>query len=79
MPFNQFIREHIAGDLITEPRRHPSGGWNESILGTGFWYFHEATHAPTDVLGNEADIIDNQIDVFRQSVSGLDRRLRPLP
>ncbi len=71
VPFNQFIREHIAGDLISEPRRHPSDGWNESILGTGFWYFHEATHAPTDVLGNEADIVDNQIDVFGKAFFGL--------
>ena len=53
VPFDQFIREHIAGDLLPEPRRNPDEGWNESIIGTGFWYLHEATHAPTDVLGNE--------------------------
>jgi hypothetical protein len=71
VPFDQFIREHIAGDLLNEPRKNPEEGWNESIIGTGFWYLHEATHAPTDVLGNEADIMDNQIDVFGKSFLGL--------
>ena len=71
VPFDQFVREHIAGDLLDAPRTNPEEGWNESIIGTGFWYLHEATHAPTDVLGNEADIMDNQIDVFGKSFLGL--------
>ena len=71
VPYDLFVKEHIAGDLIKNPRRHPTEKFNESILGTGFWYFHEATHAPTDVLANEADIMDNQIDVFGKSFLGL--------
>ncbi|MDF1823493.1 MAG: PSD1 and planctomycete cytochrome C domain-containing protein [Verrucomicrobiales bacterium] len=71
VPYDQLIREHIAGDLIKSPRRNPDEHFNESILGTGFWYFHEATHAPTDVLANEADIMDNQIDVLGKSFLGL--------
>ncbi|MDA9857201.1 PSD1 and planctomycete cytochrome C domain-containing protein [Rubripirellula sp.] len=71
VPFDQFTREHIAGDLLPEPRRHPEQQFNESIIGTGFWYLHEATHAPTDVLGNEADIVDNQLDVFGKAFLGL--------
>jgi hypothetical protein len=71
VPYDQFVREQIAGDLIATPRRHPSEDYNESIIGTGFWYFHDATHAPTDVLGNEAEIIANQLDVFGKSVLGL--------
>ena len=71
VPFDQFAREHIAGDLLPEPRRHPEQQFNESIIGTGFWYLHEATHAPTDVLGNEADIVDNQLDVFGKAFLGL--------
>ena len=71
VPYDQFVREHIAGDLINDPRRNPDEGFNESIIGTGFWYLHEATHAPTDVLGNEAGIIDNQLDVFGKAFQGL--------
>ncbi|MEX2579240.1 MAG: PSD1 and planctomycete cytochrome C domain-containing protein [Verrucomicrobiales bacterium] len=71
VPYDLFVKEHIAGDLLREPRRHPEEGYNESVIGTGFWYLHEATHAPTDVLANEADIMDNQIDVFGKSFLGL--------
>lgn len=71
VPYDQFVREQIAGDLIEEPRRHTTDEFNESVIGTGFWYLHEATHSPTDVLGNEADIIDNQIDVLGKTFLGL--------
>ncbi|MDF2376596.1 MAG: PSD1 and planctomycete cytochrome C domain-containing protein, partial [Verrucomicrobiales bacterium] len=71
LSYDQLIREHVAGDLISSPRRHPDEQFNESILGTAFWYLHEATHAPTDVLANEADIMDNQIDVLGKSFLGL--------
>tara|TARA_B100002019_G_scaffold250124_1_gene229847 strand:- start:1228 stop:4452 length:3225 start_codon:yes stop_codon:yes gene_type:complete len=71
VPYNDFIREHLAGDLIQHPRRHPSDGYNESIIGTGFWYFHDATHGPTDVLQNESDHQDNQIDVMSKAFQGL--------
>ncbi len=71
LPYDQFVREHIAGDLLKEPRRNPSDDFNESVIGTGFWYLHEATHAPTDVLANESEIMDNQLDVFGKSFLGL--------
>lgn len=71
VPYDQFAREQIAGDMLESPRRHAEKDFNESIIGTGFWYFHDATHAPTDSLGNEADIMDNQIDVFGKSFLGL--------
>lgn len=71
VPYDQFVKEHIAGDLLPQPRRNPEQQFNESIIGTGFWYLHEATHSPTDVLENEAIIIDNQLDVFGKTFLGL--------
>ncbi len=71
VPYDQFVTEQIAGDLLEGPRRNPEEGYDESILGTAFWYLHEATHAPTDVLANESDIMDNQIDVFGKSFLAL--------
>ncbi len=71
VPFDQLTREHIAGDMLEQPRRHPEWQFNESMIGTGFWYLHEATHAPTDVLGNESDIVANQLDVFGKAFLGL--------
>jgi cytochrome c553 len=71
VPYDQFVREHIAGDLLTQPRRHPQAGFNESIIATGFWYLCEDKHAPVDVKAEEASRIDNQIDVFGKTFLGL--------
>jgi hypothetical protein len=87
VPYDQLIREHIAGDLLDDPRRHPAKGYNESIIGTGFWFLGEAVHAPTDVRGDEAIRIDNQIDVFSRTFLGLtvacarchDHKFDPIP
>lgn len=69
--YKQFVHEHIAGDLLTTPRRHPTEDFNESILGTGFWFLGEAKHAPVDSKGEEARTIDNQIDVMSKTFLGL--------
>jgi Protein of unknown function (DUF1549)/Protein of unknown function (DUF1553)/Planctomycete cytochrome C len=71
VPWDQFFREHIAGDLLPNPRINPVTGWNESLIGTGFWYLGEATHGPVDVRANEAGMIDNRIDVLGKTFLGL--------
>jgi len=71
VPYNQFAIEHIAGDLLEKPRLHPTEKFNESIIGTGFWWFGEQVHAPVDVLQHEADRVDNQIDVLGKTFLGL--------
>src|SRR5262249_31296813 len=71
VPYDQFVREHIAGDLLPVPRRHPTAGFNESILGTGFWWLGEQCHSPVDLRLDEADRVDNQIDVFGKTFLGL--------
>lgn len=71
VPYDQLVMEHIAGDLFPTPRRNSQSNYNESIIGTGFWFLGEAIHSPTDVLGDEADRIDNQIDVFSKTFLGL--------
>jgi len=71
VPWDQFVREHLAGDLLPKPRRHAELGFNESIIATGFWYLCEDKHAPVDVKLEEALRIDNQIDVFGKAFLGL--------
>ena len=71
VPYNDLVREHIAGDLLDRPRMHPTEGYNESVIGTGWWYMHQATHAPVDVDKDEADRIDNQIDVLSKAFLGM--------
>ena len=71
LPYDQLVLEHLAGDLLEKPRRHPVDLTNESILATGFWYLGEAKHSPVDVRGDQADRIDNQIDVFGKTFLGM--------
>jgi hypothetical protein len=71
IPYDDFVTEHIAGDLLPNPRRNAGDQTNESILGTGFWWLGELKHAPVDVKGEEAGVIDNQIDVFSKTFLGL--------
>lgn len=70
LPYDQFVIEHLAGDLLPEPRRNPSDRFNESIIGTGFWFLGESKHSPVDVRADEADRLDNQIDVFGKTFLG---------
>jgi hypothetical protein len=71
VPYDQFVREHIAGDLLPQPRENAEGRFNESVLATGFWYMHQATHAPVDVQRDQADRIDNQLDVMSKAFLGM--------
>jgi len=71
VPYDQFVVEHIAGDLLEQPRRHPEKGFNESIIATGFWHLGEWVHSPVDIRKDECDRLDNQIDVFGKAFLGM--------
>jgi hypothetical protein len=70
VPYDQFVREHLAGDLLGQPRR-AAGGANESILGTGFWFLGEEVHSPVDIRLDETDRMDNRLDVMTKTFQGL--------
>jgi hypothetical protein len=71
VPYDQLVREHVAGDLLPKPRRNPVEGFNESIIGSGFWFLGEEVHSPVDVRQDQADRFDNRIDVFGKTFLGL--------
>ena len=71
LPYDQFVVEQVAGDLLGPPRRHPTEGFDESVLGTGFFSLGEGTHSPVDLREEEAQRLDNQIDVFSKTFLGL--------
>ncbi|MFN3189999.1 MAG: PSD1 and planctomycete cytochrome C domain-containing protein [Aureliella sp.] len=71
VPYDQFVREHIAGDLLENPRLHPEHGFNESVLGTGFWFLGEWVHSPVDIRKDESDRFDNMIDVMSKTFLGV--------
>lgn len=87
VPYDRFLVEHIAGDLLPRPRLHPTHGSNESILGTGFWFLGEEVHSPVDPRAEESDRIDNKIDVMTKAFLGLtvgcarchDHKFDPIP
>jgi cytochrome c553 len=70
LPYDRFLTEQVAGDLLPDPRRN-ADGTNESILGTGFYFFGEDVQAPVDVRQHQADLFDNRIDVLGKSMLGL--------
>ena len=70
LPYDQFVREHIAGDILSEPRRDQDGN-NESVQATASWWFVEQVHSPVDSMQHQADRIDNQIDVFGKAFLGM--------
>ena len=71
LPYDRFVVEQVAGDLLPEPRRDPATGRNESVVGTGFFRLHEGVHSPIDVREDAATRVDNQIDVFGKTFLGL--------
>jgi hypothetical protein len=70
VPFSQFVREQLCGDLLETPRRDAAGE-NESRLGTIFWNLGESATSPVDLLNDEGDRIGNEIDVFGKAFCGL--------
>lgn len=71
VPYDQFVREHIAGDLLPNPRVNPDSKINESVLGTGFWYLGEWVHSPVDIRKDESDRFDNMVDVATKAFLGV--------
>jgi len=69
VPYDVFVREHLAGDLM-EARRGP-GGSNESVLGTGWAFLGEEIHNPVDLRQDECERVDNKIDVLSKAFLGL--------
>jgi mono/diheme cytochrome c family protein len=70
LPYDRFVLEHLAGDLLSHPRVNVKEKWNESIQATGFLWLGEAKQAPVDVRQEQADRIDNQIDVIGKAFLG---------
>jgi len=71
VPYDHFLIEHLAGDMLPSPRVHPMLGWNESILGTGFWHLGDWVHSPVDTRKDETDRFDNMVDVFSKTFLGM--------
>lgn len=69
--FDQLVREHVAGDLLEQPRLNPTLGINESAIGPAHWRMVFHGFAPTDPLDEKVRFIDDEINVFSKAFLGL--------
>ena len=87
VPYDLFVKEHLAGDMLEDPRFNPQGGFNESQIGTGYFYLGSGKHGPVDTKLEESDKIENVIDVTSKTFQGLtvacarchDHKFDPIP
>ncbi len=68
LPYDQFIREQIAGDLLT-----PDAGrlTDERLIATGFLSIGPKMLAEDDPVKMEMDIIDEQVDTLGRAFLGM--------
>jgi hypothetical protein len=69
--FDQLLREHVAGDLLKQPRINTELGINESVIGTAHWRMVFHGFSPTDALDEKTRFIDDQVNVFSKAFLGL--------
>jgi hypothetical protein len=68
VPYDQFVREHIAGDLLAHARWNEQENFNESVIGTAFYRFGEVNHDDCISLREIGfDLADNQIDTLTKA------------
>ena len=70
VPYDQLVREHIAGDLLEAPRIDATDGINESTLGTAHWRFVFHGYLPTEPLQEKVRFVDDQINVLGKAFLG---------
>ena len=87
VPYDRFVREHVAGDLLAEKRLGPGEIHWESPVSTSFFWLGERLNGAIDSVKARADEVDNQIDVLSKAFLGLtvacarchDHKFDPIP
>jgi hypothetical protein len=69
MPYNEFVREQLAGDILAgDPK---SGAGYRGIVATGFLALGKKALAQKDLPLKRYDVVDDQIDVTAKAFLGL--------
>jgi hypothetical protein len=71
LPYDQLVMEHLAGDLLPQPRLDAARLFNESVIGTGFFWMAEGKRSPVDLRLAQAEAFDNRLDVMCKTFLGL--------
>ncbi len=87
LPYDRFLVEQIAGDLLPSKRIAPSGTHWETPVGTGLFGLQEERNGATDLEEVRTEMRDSKIDVFGKAFLGLtiacarchDHKFDPIP
>ncbi len=71
VPYDQFVREQIAGDLLAKPRINAKETLNESVIGPAQFRMVEHGFQPVDPWEDRVKFTDNQVDVLSKTFQGL--------
>ena len=71
VPYDQLLLEHLAGDLIPNPRINHELNFNESAIGTAHLRMVFHGFAPTDALDEQVRFTDDQINVISKAFQGI--------
>ena len=71
VPYDQLVREHLAGDLLPQPRWNAVENFNESAIGPAHLRMVELGFVPVDALDDQVKVVENQIDVYSKAFLGL--------
>ena len=71
VPYDQLVREQIAGDILPSPRINDRLGINESKIGPAQLRFVFHGFAPTDALDEKVRFTDDQINVISKAFLGM--------
>ncbi|MFP6904720.1 MAG: DUF1549 domain-containing protein [Verrucomicrobiota bacterium] len=70
VPYDQLVREHVAGDLLAKPRVNAELGLNESAVGPGHFRMVPHGFGVTDAYDEQITFTDNQVDVLSKAILG---------
>jgi len=71
VPADQLIREHLAGDLLPNPRIDAAEHTNESAIGTAHLRLVEHGFQPVDTRDEQVKTLDSQIDTAMKAFQAL--------
>jgi hypothetical protein len=71
VPYDQLVREHLAGDLMEQPRIDLQRGINESMIGPAHLRMVFHGFAPTDALDEKVRFVDDQINTVSKAFLGI--------
>ncbi len=72
LPFDQFVREQLAGDLLPKPRVNAALGVNESSIGPMFFSMGEHRHGSSlEFNGVHQEMVNNKIDALSKTFLAL--------